>query len=54
MSSISADTSLPPAARLVALLIDTPRVLFTVAVAYAISGPLYWAWTRIKRPRPSA
>ena len=39
---------------LVALLIDTPRVLLTVAVAYAISGPLYWLWHRAKRPRPAA
>ena len=36
---------------LVALLIDPPRVLLTVAVAYAMSGPLYWLWHRARRPR---
>jgi CDP-diacylglycerol--serine O-phosphatidyltransferase len=39
---------------LVALLIDPPRVLLTVAVAYALSGPLYWLWHRARRPRPVA
>ena len=31
---------------LVALLIATPQVLLTVAAAYALSGPLYWLWTK--------
>jgi CDP-diacylglycerol--serine O-phosphatidyltransferase len=39
---------------LVALLIDTPRVLLAVAVAYALSGPVYWLWNRARRPRPAA
>lgn len=39
---------------LVALLIDTPRVLLAVAVAYAVSGPLYWLWTRARHARPAA
>ena len=38
---------------LVALLIDPPRVLLTVASAYALSGPLYWLWNRVRR-KPAA
>jgi CDP-diacylglycerol--serine O-phosphatidyltransferase len=37
---------------LVALLVATAEVLLTVAVAYAISGPLYWLWIRARR-RPA-
>ena len=38
---------------LVALLVDPPRVLLTVAVLYASSGPLYWFWTKLRR-KPAA
>ena len=38
---------------LVALMIDTPRVLLGVAVAYALSGPVYWLVNKV-RPRPAA
>ena len=38
---------------LVALLIDPSRVLLTVAVAYAVSGPLYWLWHRARRKHPA-
>jgi CDP-diacylglycerol--serine O-phosphatidyltransferase len=31
---------------LVALMVDPPRVLLTVAVFYALSGPAYWLWRR--------
>ncbi len=34
---------------LVALLVDTPRVLLAIAVLYALSGPVYWAWTKLRR-----
>jgi CDP-diacylglycerol--serine O-phosphatidyltransferase len=38
---------------LVALMIDPPRVLLGVAVAYALSGPAYWLFGKV-RPRPTA
>ena len=38
---------------LVALLIDTPRVLLGMAVLYALSGPLTWLLHKV-RPRPAA
>jgi CDP-diacylglycerol--serine O-phosphatidyltransferase len=38
---------------LVALMIDPPRVLLAVAVAYALSGPAYWLYGKV-RPRPAA
>jgi CDP-diacylglycerol---serine O-phosphatidyltransferase len=38
---------------LVALLIDTPRVLLAMAVLYALSGPLTWLLHKV-RPRPAA
>ena len=38
---------------LVALFIDPPRVLLLMAGAYALSGPLYWSWLKIK-PKPKA
>lgn len=34
---------------LVALLIDTSRVLLVLATLYALSGPAYWAWTKLRR-----
>jgi CDP-diacylglycerol--serine O-phosphatidyltransferase len=34
---------------LVALVIDTPRVLFALAALYAISGPALWAWNKLAR-----
>jgi CDP-diacylglycerol--serine O-phosphatidyltransferase len=34
---------------LVALLIDPPRVLLTMASLYALSGPVYWLWVKIRR-----
>ena len=38
---------------LVALLIDTPRVLLGMAILYAVSGPLTWLLHKV-RPRPAA
>jgi CDP-diacylglycerol--serine O-phosphatidyltransferase len=38
---------------LVALFIDPPRVLLLVAGSYAISGPLYWLWLKLK-PKSTA
>ena len=34
---------------LVALVIDTSRVLLTLATAYAVSGPAMWVWNRVVR-----
>lgn len=34
---------------LVALMVDPPRVLLTVAAGYALSGPAYWIWNRARR-----
>jgi CDP-diacylglycerol---serine O-phosphatidyltransferase len=34
---------------LVALVVDTPRVLFALAALYAISGPALWAWNKLAR-----
>ncbi|MFA6987035.1 MAG: CDP-diacylglycerol--serine O-phosphatidyltransferase [Arenimonas sp.] len=39
---------------LVALLIDPPRVLLTVAGAYAVSGPVHWLWQKIRPKQPAA
>jgi len=39
---------------LVAVLVDPAHVLFVAAAAYAVSGPLYWAWTRLRRKDASA
>lgn len=36
---------------LVALFIDPPRVLLLMAATYAISGPAYWLWLKLK-PKP--
>ncbi len=36
---------------LVALFIDTSRVLLFMAASYAISGPAYWLWLKLK-PKP--
>ena len=33
---------------LVALFIDPPRVLLLMAATYAISGPAYWLWLKLK------
>lgn len=38
---------------LVALFIDPPRVLLAMAGAYALSGPLYWLWLKLK-PKAAA
>ena len=38
---------------LVALVIDTSRVLLALAGAYAVSGPLLWAWGKVAR-KPEA
>ena len=32
-----------------ALMIDPPHVLFFAAAAYAVSGPLYWLWNKLRR-----
>ena len=37
---------------LVALRIDTPRVVLSMSVAYALSGPMLWLWHKA-RPRPA-
>ena len=34
---------------LVALMVDPPHVLFTAAAAYAVSGPAYWLWAKLRR-----
>ena len=34
---------------LVALVVDTPRVLLLVASTYALSGPVQWTWQRLRR-----
>ncbi len=39
---------------LVALIIDPPRVLWTVALLYALSGPAYWLWLRTRRRPPAS
>jgi CDP-diacylglycerol---serine O-phosphatidyltransferase len=38
---------------LVALLVDPPRVLLAIATLYALSGPVYWAWTKLRRKSPA-
>ncbi|WP_462114130.1 CDP-diacylglycerol--serine O-phosphatidyltransferase [Lysobacter xanthus] len=35
---------------LVAVAIDPPTVLFTIFALYALSGPVYWVWRRLRRP----
>ena len=37
-------------AALIALWIDPPKTLLAVSVAYALSGPVQWAWRRRQRP----
>ena len=37
----------------VALAIDTPRVLFAIAVMYTLSGPILWLAGRGRPPRPA-
>jgi CDP-diacylglycerol--serine O-phosphatidyltransferase len=37
-----------------ALLVDPPHVLIFAAAAYALSGPLYWVWTRARRKETPA
>ncbi|HET9048009.1 MAG TPA: CDP-diacylglycerol--serine O-phosphatidyltransferase [Chiayiivirga sp.] len=39
---------------LVLLAIDPPRVLLVGCTVYLLSGPLYWAISRIRRPRASS
>ena len=39
---------------LVALMVDPPHVLFFAAAAYAVSGPLYSAWSRLRRKEAAA
>jgi CDP-diacylglycerol---serine O-phosphatidyltransferase len=41
-------TTLIVLAVLVALFIDPPRVLLLVAGSYALSGPVYWLWLKLK------
>ena len=31
------------------LFIDLPRTLLAVGVVYALSGPGYWLWQRVRR-----
>ncbi|HZX80981.1 MAG TPA: CDP-diacylglycerol--serine O-phosphatidyltransferase [Lysobacter sp.] len=35
---------------LVAVAIDPPTVLLAVFALYALAGPVYWAWRRVRRP----
>ena len=35
---------------LVAVAIDPPTVLLAILALYALSGPAYWAWRRLRRP----
>ncbi|TBR12180.1 MAG: CDP-diacylglycerol--serine O-phosphatidyltransferase [Lysobacter sp.] len=37
-------------AALVAIAIDPPTVLLAITGLYALSGPGYWAWRRLRRP----
>jgi CDP-diacylglycerol---serine O-phosphatidyltransferase len=46
-------TALLVLAVLVALFIDPPRVLLVMAVSYALSGPGYWLWQKL-RPKPAS
>jgi CDP-diacylglycerol---serine O-phosphatidyltransferase len=39
---------------LVAVMVDPPRVLLTVAVFYALSGPVSWLVRRARAPKPAA
>ncbi|MEO8161439.1 MAG: CDP-diacylglycerol--serine O-phosphatidyltransferase [Arenimonas sp.] len=39
---------------LVALLVDAPSVLFFTTAAYAVSGPLTWVWSRLRRKGAAA
>jgi CDP-diacylglycerol--serine O-phosphatidyltransferase len=34
---------------LVALMVDPPHVLFATAAAYAVSGPVWWLWSKSRR-----
>jgi CDP-diacylglycerol--serine O-phosphatidyltransferase len=36
-----------------ALFIAQAKGLFAIALLYALSGPVYWAWTRLHR-KPAA
>lgn len=38
---------------LVALLVAPSRVLLAIATLYALSGPAYWAWTKLRRKSPA-
>ena len=33
---------------------DLPRTLFAVGVVYALSGPGYWLWQRLRRQKDAA
>jgi len=37
-----------------ALLVDAPHVLFFAAASYAVSGPLYWLWGKLRRKEIAA
>jgi CDP-diacylglycerol--serine O-phosphatidyltransferase len=37
-----------------ALLVDPPHVLFFAAATYAVSGPLYWLWNKLRRKEIAA
>jgi len=39
---------------LVAVAVDPPTVLLTVFALYALSGPGYWLWRRMRRPAEAA
>jgi CDP-diacylglycerol--serine O-phosphatidyltransferase len=39
---------------LVAVMVDPPRVLLTVAVFYALSGPVGWLLRRARGPKAAA
>ena len=50
-SGTTADTSYSAENPLVLaiLFIDLPRTLLAVGVVYALSGPGYWLWQRVRR-----
>lgn len=39
---------------LVAIAIDPPKVLLTIGVLYALSGPVYWLWRKVRKLPPEA
>jgi CDP-diacylglycerol--serine O-phosphatidyltransferase len=36
----------------IAIAVDPPTVLLAIVTLYALSGPAYWAWRRMRRMPP--